>query len=120
MTSAPNPSQHSGRLLDSPWFWLTLFSATGLAALLLIGPKYAQRQRIIEYKYRADQARGRPQAADQPPHDQPASPGPTDELLIPLWPLVVLSAVVFAASLAALVLSRRKQSLRQPRREVPG
>jgi len=109
MTNSSSPSPQPGRLQDSPWFWLALFSATGLAALLLMGPKYAQRQRIIEYKYRADQARGR-----QPAPEQPASPVPTDELLIPLWPLVVLSAVVFAASLAALARARRKQSPRQP------
>src|SRR5205085_455573 len=109
-------------------FWLALFCAAGLVALLTIGPKYARRQEIIEHKYRAGQEPGGRRASptgDAPAHrrtsaeqpgsvrdERPADRAPAEqsdrELLIPLWPLVALLALLLAAALGALVWSRRK------------
>ncbi len=44
----PNPS-----ITDSPWLWLALFTAVGLAALLATGGKFGKRQSGIERRYQA-------------------------------------------------------------------
>jgi hypothetical protein len=42
-------SQKSDRqLADSPWFWLSLFLAAALVALMVVSPKFAHRQERLE------------------------------------------------------------------------
>jgi hypothetical protein len=36
--------------LESPWFWLLVFSTMALVAVLLIGPKFMRRQARLEQK----------------------------------------------------------------------
>jgi hypothetical protein len=43
----------TGRLSDTPWFWVYVFATSALAAILVIGPKYLQRQAQLEREYRA-------------------------------------------------------------------
>ena len=42
-------------ILESPWYWIYSFTAVGLALLLLIGPKFAQRQANQEKQHQARQ-----------------------------------------------------------------
>ena len=42
-------------LTDSPWFWVLIFSAMALVALIAMGPKYGGRQSRMEVKYQARQ-----------------------------------------------------------------
>ena len=119
--NSSSQSLERGRIADSPWFWVALFLAAALVALVVIGPKYARRQRIIENKYRADQQRTEQPVS--PPHE-PANGQTTGdtstepELLIPIEPLVALIAVLFAAALAALYWSRWRSTHNQHHHEA--
>lgn len=78
-------------LLDSPWYWAYVFLAAALAALFLMGPRYAQRQAQIERNYQARQ-----RAAQYRAGEAPRTPLSDEErTAIPLWPLfLVLSALL--------------------------
>jgi hypothetical protein len=97
--STPQPSA-----TDSPWFWMMLFSAAGLVVLLVVWPKYSERQRRLELQYHARQeiarrrVEGEPQARESGQEGQTAPPA-TGELLITLWPiaLVLVALLVFSA-----------------------
>lgn len=47
---APQPDPPGG-WAESPWIWLGMFAAVGLLALLVVMPKYAQRQGRLEQRY---------------------------------------------------------------------
>lgn len=97
-------------LTDSPWFWLLVFSAMALVALLAIGGKYGQRQARLERQYQARErvatgARGEEavaateEGAERRPYATP------DATLIPIWPLKVVFAVLAVAAAAMLFRS---------------
>lgn len=46
----PSPDQTAG-WADSPWVWFGLFAVMGIAALLVVAPKYARRQGRLEQRY---------------------------------------------------------------------
>jgi hypothetical protein len=111
-------------LTDSPWFWVMVFSAMALAALLAIGPKYGGRQARLERQYQARQriaAERAASSADAAPNDQQAPHrefASAEETLIPLWPLAaLLSGMV---TLAAIMLIRGRGRPGSPRRRLPG
>lgn len=96
-------------LTDSPWLWFTLFSAVGLSALLATGGRLGKRQAGIENKYQAragvvsgdvrveiDES-GAQQVAQRPHYSTPEAP------VIPLWPLQIVLAGIFAGSLTMLL-----------------
>jgi hypothetical protein len=39
------------RITDSAWFWVFAFSTIGLVGVLVIGPKYDDRQKRLEARY---------------------------------------------------------------------
>ncbi len=106
-------------VVDSPWFWLTLFSAAGVVFLVAMAPKYAERQRRLELQFRARQEMNRrqaegEQAAREPGAEGEAPPPPRGELIISIWPLGVLFALVFVVS-AGMLWHQRRGPLRQSR-----
>jgi len=99
-------------LTDSPWFWGMVFSAMGVVLLLAISPKYAQRQGRIELQYQGRQEIARRQvegsaATREPGAEGNAAPPGPGELIVPLWPLVLLFAVLFAFSAGMLYRTHR-------------
>lgn len=64
----------SRNLADSPWFWFALFGLMALAALLVVGPKFAKRQSQLERNYqgRRDAWEQRVRKADQQTPPTPA------------------------------------------------
>lgn len=125
----PNPS-----ITDSPWLWLALFTAVGLAALLATGGKFGKRQSGIERRYQArdwqarnwqapdrqvqsqqvgglgqeavveSEARESPRADPQ----QVATPdySTPKKTLVGLWPLAGVLGTLCVASLVMLCYSR--------------
>ena len=98
-------------LADSPWLWAALFTGVGLAALLATGGKFGNRQASIERKYQARAALEsgtEVEAADADEKSTPEAPkfSTPDQLVIPLWPLMVMLAARFLCSLAMLLRER--------------
>lgn len=87
---------------ESPWYWIYLFCTAGLVALLLAGPKYAQRQAQIERNHE-DRLRAAQQVWTKTvPAVQPTAIGnevmERTDTQVPLWPLyVVLIGILGAA-----------------------
>ena len=105
-----------GPLTDSAWFWGLVFSLTALAAIGLIAPKFAIRQRQVEGRFLGRQTaadeRAR-RAAGLPPQDLAEQARDRDEVqqerIVPLWTLA--SGAAAAAVGSALMLWReRRQS----------
>ena len=103
---------HPPPVTDSPWFWVLIFTAMALAALLAIGPKYGGRQARLERQYQARERIVTERAAGSKENEVPRTNGQAEhrdlasaeDTLIPLWPLaVVLSGVLI---LAAIMLVR--------------
>ena len=99
-------------ITDSPWFWFSLFTAVGLAALLATGGKFGKRQAGIENKYQARSAVasgalevesdsvGVKKVAKAPVYSTP------EKQLIPIWPLEIILGVIFVGSLTMLLRQR--------------
>ncbi len=127
----PDPPENSRRLSDSPLFWFFVFGVVGLAALVVVAPKYARRQERLERMAdsrqrlltdRADTPQGAPDTAthgdegtlsEAPPPDDahaveedvsstPSEPRPTLRLL----PLVLFLAAVLAIAAVAVGTAR--------------
>ncbi len=100
-------------LTDNPLFWLALFGVFGLAAMFVIGPKYAVRQGGIETRFQNHQMAS--QWKGQTIHSSdaveaarlPTAPGER-KLLIPLAPLFAVLGVVVAILLGGLIWRNRK------------
>jgi Flp pilus assembly protein TadB len=89
-------------LTDSPWFYVLVFSAMALFALLVIGPKYGQRQSRLERNYQArERVTERSSVSNKEDADTRkdqvaarrdyATPGNT---LVPLWPLAMILGII--------------------------
>ena len=90
--SADSPRRKS--ILESPWYWLYAFCTAALVALLLLGPKFAERQAQIER-----QAQGRERAAQQRAGKTPSTPMSTAAAtIITLRPIMLLLAGILAAA----------------------
>jgi hypothetical protein len=98
-------------ITDSPWLWFTLFTAVGLAALLMTGGKFGDRQAAIERKAQARTAvaegldvqqdsTGKKIATGVPKYSAPG------ETQIRLVPLAIVLGVLCTGSLFMLVRER--------------
>jgi hypothetical protein len=111
-------------ITDSPWFWLLVFCAAGLLFLAAIWPRYAARQRRLEMQFRAREEILQRQAtgdtAARPPGAEGEAPPPAPgELIIPLWPVLVVVAALGILSACLLWRSRRRAGVSNSRFE-PG
>jgi len=116
MSPSVPPSPRKTPITDSPWFWAMLFCAAGMMFLLAIWPQYAARQRRLEMQYLAREEIVRRQAtgerAAREPGDEGEAPPPAvGELMIPIWPLGLLLAALFAVSAMLLWKSRRRRAI---------
>ncbi len=109
---------------DQPWFWVALFSGTALLGMLLIVPKYNQRQAKVELRYIARQravpstlpevngAGGPPTAEEIRRQGEPTSAPSPDEmvtsLIVPPYYLAIFIGMIFIA--AAICLHRKLTS----------
>ena len=118
MSASPSPARPP--VTDSPWFWVAVFCAAGVMFLLAIWPQYAARQRRLEMQFRARQEILERQAAGEtaaraPGDEGDAAPPPAGQLLIPLWPLVLVVATLCALAATLLWRTRgRAASVGQP------
>jgi len=99
---------------ESPWFWVMLFSLAGLAALATIGPKFEQREQVIETKFHArERAAGR-EAIDPSGDDVPAE-APRWRPIFTLGPIAgILSVIAIVAMINVSRFHRRRlRSIRQ-------
>jgi hypothetical protein len=115
MSSDPaqkSPPPHS----DSPLYWLLLFGSAAIAALVLIEPKFAQREARLERMYHARQraaARAQPGRAGQGSGaadravEAPAAPGESQAPIVSLRSLALLLAGILFAAACGLDLVRR-------------
>ncbi len=91
---------------DSVWYWVQLFCIGGVAALVLMEPKFAPRQAQIELK-----SLGRQRAAQhmsgQSPEEQLAVPQTT---AITLWPLYAVLGILICIAWLNLWRGRLRRS----------
>jgi hypothetical protein len=96
-------------ITDSPWFWFSLFTAVGLAALLATGGKFGKRQASIENKYqaRAAVASGALEVESDGVGVKKSTKPPvystSEKQLIPIWPLEIIIGLIFIGSLTMLL-----------------
>ena len=93
-------------ITDSPWFWLELFSGMALVGILVIGPKFVQRQGQIERRFE-----GRQHAYSSPAGEGTAEPALASREIessnrVSLMPLAALVALVMGISAVMLLRSR--------------
>lgn len=116
MSSSVPPPPRKTPITDSPWFWAMLFCAAGMMFLLAMWPRYAARQRRLEMQYLAREeivrrgAAGE-RAAREPGDEGEAPPPAVGELIIPIWPLWLPLAALFAVSVILLWQSRRRRAI---------
>lgn len=90
---APSSSSSGPATIDSPWFWVMLFSIAGLLALVVMQPRFAGRQQQIERKSQVRQEAARLVAGEKP-REVTLSEGTR----ITLQPLLLLLAAVLVVS----------------------
>ena len=65
--SRDGPAGNRRSMTDSPWYWVYLFTTAAIVGLVLIGPKFAERQVLEERNFQARQ-RANQQAQGQTPN----------------------------------------------------
>jgi membrane protein implicated in regulation of membrane protease activity len=99
-----------------------VFSVAAMVALVVIWPQYAKRQRRLEMQYQAQQEIARRQVAGEPKargagQEGDAPPPAAGELIIPLWPLLLVAAAV--TCLSAAMVYRTTRRVEAPGSETP-
>ena len=100
MTEPTSPGRRS--ITDSPWYWMHLFCIAALVGLVLVGPRFSQRQAGVERKFQGRQ-RASLKKAGQNPDTPMSTPENRHVQLLPLYLLVGAGAIV---SWVALWLTR--------------
>ena len=80
MTSDPaEPTERTtpASLADSPWFWFALFGLMALAALVVVGPKFATRQSKLQQNYEGRRDAWQRSVTPDPAADDQPSAGRT-------------------------------------------
>ena len=89
-----------GKVWDSPWYWLHLFCVASLVGVMLIAPKFAERQAGVERKFQGRQ-RAALNKAGQPLENQLVNDAPLPAVaatqnhhvkLLPIYALLGLGA----------------------------
>jgi hypothetical protein len=105
----PRPSP-AAPITDSPWFWLVLFVAGALMAIVVIGPKHAYRQARLERMNDSREQIARNEAGELPEDDAPAreldARAARQFTLGPLAAVLALLLAVGAAALGVLAFLR--------------
>ena len=97
----------SGKLSDSPWFWLLMFGSAAVAALAVIGPKHVRRQeRLVRMQAARDRLRSAPVQSAVPDSSQSSTEDSAQPAVEPprvsVRPLMVfLASALFVAALVA-------------------
>jgi hypothetical protein len=99
-------------ITETPWYWVYLFCTAGLVALVLMGPRYSQRQAEIERVFQ-----GRQRAIQNLGGTEPTTAmSDPENTRLDLWPLYGILGVVLAAAWANLAW--RHVRLRRAAREA--
>lgn len=85
-------------IFQSVWFWVYVFAAAALCALLIMGPRFAERQAQLEKNYQA-RNRANQQAMGEPVEGKVSEPGDT---IITLTPLYIGLGVLFVVAWAVV------------------
>jgi len=115
----------SGKLSDSPWFWLLMFGAAAVAALAVIGPKHIRRQeRLVRMQAARERVQTAAKAADgsQPPAEDSVQEA-VEQPHVSVRPLMAfLASALFIAALVAGWIQVRTPPAPPdpPPNEVPG
>jgi hypothetical protein len=110
-----SPPTRRRSVLDSPWYWVYLFSAAALAALFLAGPRYAARQAQLERNYQSRQ-----RAMQHRVGETPSTPlSSENQTTIPLWPLFSLLSVLLLLAWWQLWRSKVARRATVARETVP-
>ena len=107
----PDPTPDRPPLSDSPWFWAYLFATAALVAVLLVGPKYVQRQPQLERQFSARQRAG--QTVVGP--DGAVRLSTPERLIISLRPLYAILGLLLAAAWVGLWYQRYRKPVRGTR-----
>ena len=105
--NAAAPS-HPRSITESPWYWAYVFCTGGLIALVVMGPRYTQRQTQIEQNLQKRQWAAQHVAGQAQSDLLPGS----EEMSITLWPLFVVLGSILAVAWIKLIrdhLKRRNQ-----------
>ena len=104
MSDSPAPPP----ITDSPLFWMFLFGVVALAAVTVVGPRYARRQGQLQQKFEARERIAR-QAAEQGDPAMQREGLPVQPVEAPsLRPLSLALAAFLSIVAVALFIQRRR------------
>jgi hypothetical protein len=105
----------SGKLSDSPWFWLLTFSVAAVAALVAVGPKHIRRQeRLVRMQSVRDQLHTAPEPDALQPLPDRSTPIVGKQPHVSLQPLTIFFVAALAVAVVLFVAVRIVIKARAP------